>query len=130
MTVFMVLLGGAIGAPVRMWLDSLITARLGKRQLPVWSRDFLTGTYIINISGSFLLGFLTGLSLHNHVSALITAFLGIGFCGAYTTFSTWSFESVRLFEKRSYVAGVMNIIFSLGLGLLLAVFGIALGDKV
>ncbi len=128
MIILMVLIGGAIGAPIRMWTDSKVTAHIAASDYKIKSSAFPFGTYLINMSGSFLLGFLTGLSLHYRVSDALTAFLGVGFCGAYTTFSTWSFESVRLFEKGSYRVGVMNIVLSLGVGVLLAVLGIFLGE--
>ncbi len=130
MTALMVLLGGALGAPARMMLDRRITAALSGKDLAVWIKDFPFGTYFINMSGSFLLGFLTGISVKGHMPALLLAFLGLGFCGAYTTFSTWSFESVVLFKKRLYKAGFLNIFLSLILGLILAGVGIALGETI
>ena len=58
---------------------------------------------------------------------LVKAFVGTGFCGAYTTFSTWSFETVRLVEEGEYLEAFANAIGSLLLGLLAAGGGMALG---
>ncbi len=128
MMALMVILGGALGAPARMFLDKRITTALSGKSISLRSTDFPFGTYFINISGSFLLGFLTGISLKGHMPSLLLAFLGLGFCGAYTTFSTWSFESLILFEKRLYKTALLNIFLSLVMGLLLAGIGIALGE--
>jgi len=80
LTVLCVALGGMVGAPTRYLVDRLVADRV--------SSDFPLGTFLINISGSFALGLLTGLGLAGHVPTLVTALVGIGFCGAYTTFST------------------------------------------
>jgi CrcB protein len=111
--------GGFIGAPTRFLVDRLVADRV--------ETEFPLGTFIVNISGSFLLGLLTGLDLAGHMPVPLKAFLGTGFCGAYTTFSTWSYETVRLFEEGSYLEAVLNAFGSLGIGLLAAGAGIALG---
>jgi fluoride exporter len=111
--------GGLIGAPTRFLVDRLVADRV--------ERDFPLGTFLINISGSFLLGLLTGLDLAGHMPILVKAFVGTGFCGAYTTFSTWSFETVRLVEEGEYLEAFANAIGSLLLGLLAAGGGMALG---
>ena len=68
-----------------------------------WVRDrtegvFPWGTFLVNASGSLLLGFLVGLSLYDAFPETPLLVLGTGFCGAYTTFSTFTFETVRLIE--------------------------------
>jgi CrcB protein len=80
----------AAGASARYLLDGLVTERA--------AGAFHWGTFVINISGSFILGLLTGLGLHHGLPRVPRVVLGTGFCGAYTTFSTFTFQTVRLLE--------------------------------
>jgi fluoride exporter len=111
--------GGLIGAPTRFLVDRFFADRV--------ETDFPLGTFLINISGSFLLGLLTGLDLAGNMPILVKAFVGTGFCGAYTTFSTWSYETIRLLEEGDYLEAFFNAIGSLLIGLVAAGAGIALG---
>lgn len=109
---------GAIGAPVRYLVDGAV----GERTEGV----FPWGTFLVNASGSLLLGFLTGLALYHAFPKTPKVVLGTGFCGAYTTFSTFTFETVRLVEE-----GAINEAFRNALGALLtctvaAALGVAL----
>ena len=111
------LLGG-VGAALRLVADGAVRARFGAR-LP-W------GTLLINTSGSLLLGLLTGLASGPLPTAWETA-LGTGLLGGWTTFSTASYETVRLLQQRRVAAGL-----GYGLGMLVvavaaAAAGIALG---
>ena len=81
-----------MGAPARYLLDGYVQAR-ARGGLPL-------GTLVINVSGSLVLGFLTGLALYHAFPATPKTVLGTGFCGAYTTFSTFAYETVRLAEER------------------------------
>jgi len=114
-----VAVGGLIGAPSRYLLDRAITSRSAS--------DLPWGTFVINITGSFLLGLLTGLSLTGHLPAIGTALLGTGFCGAYTTFSTFTFETVRLLQNGQFLEAAGNVIASVGIGLGAAAAGLAIG---
>jgi len=114
-----VLVLGAGGAVSRYLLDAYIGSR--------FPAAFPRGTFVINITGSFLLGLVTGLVIFGHGPAWTTAILGTGFCGAYTTFSTFTFESLRLVEDGHYRRAAFNIAGSLGLGLVAAAAGLALG---
>lgn len=114
-----VALGGFVGAPSRYLVDRAISART--------QSDLPWGTAAVNISGSFLLGLASGLALAHHLSPLGMALLGTGFCGAYTTFSTFSFESVRLLEDGQVLEAAANVLASLALGLAGAAAGLALG---
>jgi len=98
-------LAGGFGAIARFTLDGLIRGRL-KAVLPL-------GTMIINVSGSLLLGFVTGLVLFHAVPSAWQLVLGTGFLGGYTTFSTASFETARLIQERQLLAALVN-----GLGML------------
>jgi len=119
LVILFVALGGLIGAPTRFVVDRFVADHTGA--------EFPFGTMAINVSGSFLLGLLTGLSLASHLPALVDDLVGTGFCGAYTTFSTWSFETVRLLEERELLEAALNALVSLVVGLLAAGAGIALG---
>ena len=112
-------IGGFVGAPARFAVDRFVADRV--------ETDFPLGTFLINISGSLLLGLLTGLDLAGHLPDVLSALLGGGFCGAFTTFSTWSFETVRLIEENELLEALLNALVSLVLGLLAAGGGIALG---
>lgn len=117
MIIFLALAGG-LGALCRFVSDGLIRTWLG--------RNFPWGTVMINASGSFLLGILTGLALHGHLSSDLKLILGTGFCGGYTTFSTASFEAARLIEERRRAAMALHIGANLGLSLIAAMCGLQL----
>jgi len=111
--------GGLVGAPSRYLLDRAITSRI--------ESDLPWGTFAINVSGSLLLGFLTGLSLAKHLPLIDKDLLGIGFCGAYTTFSTFTFETVRLLEDGRILGALGNVLVSVTVGLGVAAAGLAIG---
>jgi CrcB protein len=91
---------GAVGAVARYELDRAVADR--SRGVFPW------GTLVINVSGSLLLGVITGLALHHGLSASDKIVVGTGFCGAYTTFSTFSFETVRLVEEGALAEAFRN----------------------
>lgn len=96
-------LAGGVGSALRYLADNSLPAGLRAR--------FPWGTMIVNLSGSFLLGVITGLTLAGPWGAII----GTGLLGGYTTFSTASLESIRLLAARRYIAALLN-----GPGMLLA----------
>lgn len=108
-TLLLVALGSALGAPARYLLDRFIQSR-HRRVLP-W------GTWTINVSGSLLLGLLFGLASRSGWDAMVLAAVGTGFLGSYTTFSTLTWETVRLVEDRAYLAALANVALSLIAGL-------------
>lgn len=116
MTALYVSLAGGLGASVRFMVDSVVRAFTG--------RNFPFGTLIINVSGSFILGILTGLVLHHHASVDTKLIVGTGFCGGFTTFSTASFEAVRLIEERRMTALSIQVIGNAALALSAAALGI------
>jgi fluoride exporter len=115
-----VALAGAIGAPSRYLLDGFIQARTGG--------DLPYGTLAINVSGSLLLGFITGLVLYHALPNTPKVLLGTGFCGAFTTFSTFAFESVRLSEEGEQLRAVLNVGVSVAASLLAAALGLVLAS--
>jgi CrcB protein len=122
-TLILVGAGGFFGAVARYLVDGWVS-RLTGAGLP-W------GTLVINVSGSFALGFLFALTIDRGVlPAEIRAPLMIGFIGAYTTFSTWMLESWRLVETGDLAAAVTNLAGSVGLGLVAVVLGLAAGRLV
>ena len=104
MTVAALVIAGALGAVSRFWLDSSIKSR--------WSTTIPWGTWLINVTGSLLLGLLAGLVTYHSMPAEIQAVIGTGFCGGYTTFSTASFETVRLIEQRRIRASLLYAVAS------------------
>jgi CrcB protein len=113
MTVVLIALAGAVGAVARFVLDAVIVRRRG---------DFPWATLLINATGSLLLGVATGLVLFHTCPDSVRLVVGTGFCGGYTTFSTASFEIVRLAQRASvgralgYLAATVAL--SLGAGAL------------
>ena len=104
-TFVLLCLAGGLGATARFMLDAAIRTRV-TATLP-W------GTVIINLTGSFLLGLLTGIATAHALPDAWKLVVGTGFLGGYTTFSTASFETVRLMQERRYGAAFAN-----GLGVL------------
>ncbi|GAA4169975.1 fluoride efflux transporter CrcB [Gryllotalpicola koreensis] len=113
---------GGVGAVSRFVLDGLIRSRVTSL-VPA-------GTFVINVSGSLLLGFVTGLVLVGAEPADFRVVLGTGFLGGYTTFSTAMIETVRLLQQRRWVAAGANGVLMLLLGLGAAVLGIFLGTLI
>jgi len=111
-------LAAALGALARFLVDQAV-GRRRESGLP-W------GTWVINVSGSFVLGLVIGLSLHHGLPAQEVSLFGTGICGGYTTFSTFSVETVRLAEDGSYAEAAVNIGGSLVTGLLAAAAGLGL----
>ena len=109
---------GAVGAPLRYVVDGFVAERV--------SGAFPWGTWLINVSGSFVLGVLTGLALYHGLPRTPKLVLGTGFCGAFTTFSTFSYETVRLVEEGDVDDAVRNVAATVAAGLAAAAAGMAL----
>ncbi|WP_169949140.1 fluoride efflux transporter CrcB [Microbispora sp. H11081] len=118
MTLLLVFLGGAVGAPARYLADRLVQ-RLHDSVFP-W------GTLSVNLAGSLVLGLLLGARDDLGLPAEVVALLGTGFCGGLTTFSTFGFETVRLLEEGSVLGACLNALGSLVLGVLAAAAGFGL----
>lgn len=119
MIALLVTVGAAAGAPTRWWLDQHVRRRAGD--------GFPWGTLLINVVGSLLLGVLLGAS-SDRPDAQLVALLGTGFCGGFTTFSSFGFETVRLAEDGAYGAATGNVVLSVGIGLAAAFAGWGLGS--
>jgi fluoride exporter len=114
---------GSFGALARYGLEGLV-ARRSPGAFP-W------GTFAVNVSGSFLLGLLfTMLTEHFAVAPWLRSSLTIGFLGAYTTFSTLSFESYRLVEDGAYGVAFANALGSVGAGFATVYLGVVTGRAI
>lgn len=109
------MLGAAAGAPARWWLDQVVQSR--HRSVFPW------GTVTINTVGSLLLGGLLAAAGSGHATQNLVALVGTGFCGGFTTFSTFAYETVHLAEEGAVRAAVANVAATLALGMLAAALG-------
>ncbi len=117
MTVLLVTLGAAVGAPLRYLTDRFVQR---------WHDTvFPLGTFAVNLAGSLLLGLLTGLAAPPRAAALV----GTGFCGALTTYSTFGYETVRLVEDGARLFAAANVVLTVLAGLAAAAGGYALGAQ-
>jgi fluoride exporter len=115
MTALWVALGAAVGAPLRYLTDRAVQSRLGTA--------FPWGTFTVNVIGSFVLGVVVRWA----PDPAVVAVLGVGFCGALTTYSTFGFETFRLLENRRSTAAVANVVLSVVAGVAAAVLGFLVG---
>lgn len=112
----------AIGAMLRYATDQVVTARV----LAPRGSVFPLGTFVVNVVGSFVLGLVAGLVAHAGVPHSWEVVVGTGFAGGLTTFSTWTYETVRLLEDGALREASANIGVSLVVGLAAASAGFAL----
>jgi len=117
-TLLLVAVGAAVGAPLRYLTDRVVQAR--------HDSVFPWGTLAANAAGSLLLGFLIGLP----TPAAVAALLGTGFCGALTTYSTFSYETLRLVQDGSRFYALANVVVSVVAGLGAAACGLMLAQSV
>jgi CrcB protein len=115
-SVLWVALGAAVGAPARYLVDRAVQSR--------HDSVFPWGTLLVNVAGSLLLGFLVALPAGSAVMAVA----GIGFCGALTTYSTFSYETLRLLTDRAWLLAALNVGISLFAGLGAAYCGTVLAQ--
>jgi CrcB protein len=111
--------GAAVGAPARYLTDRAVQSR--HDSLMPW------GTLAVNVIGSLILGTLTGLAVVHDLPDAVVLGVGTGFCGALTTYSTFSYETLRLLESRAVLVALANVGVSLVAGLAAALGGYALG---
>ncbi|MFD1932307.1 MULTISPECIES: fluoride efflux transporter CrcB [Nonomuraea] len=105
----LVLVGGAVGAPLRYLTDRAVQAR--------HDTVFPWGTFAVNVVGSLILGVLAGAALSGVAGPALQLLLGTGFCGALTTYSTFSYETLRLAETGAVFFAVANVVASVVAGL-------------
>ncbi|WP_428604888.1 fluoride efflux transporter CrcB [Sedimenticola sp.] len=120
--VFTIAAGGAVGALMRFWVSNGIYGLFG--------RGFPYGTLTVNVLGSMAMGFLYILFLERmNVSPEVRGALLVGFLGAFTTFSTFSIETLNLIEQADFAKAGLNMIVSVGACLVACWFGVILGRQ-
>jgi len=118
MVTLAVAVAAGVGAVLRYVLDQVVQHRT--------SGEFPYGTLTINVSGSLLLGLLTGLSLHHGLPDTATLVVGVGLAGGYTTLSTWAWETLALAETGELLQAGLNVVGSFAIGLAAAAAGLGL----
>jgi fluoride exporter len=117
-----VAVGGALGAMLRYYLGGTLLARA--------AAPFPTATFVINVTGSFVIGlFLTLATERIHVSPHLRLAVAVGFVGAYTTFSTFEYETAKLIEDGDITRALLNVVLSFVAGLLAVWLGIFAARK-
>jgi CrcB protein len=120
--VLLVILGAVVGAPLRYLTDRAVQAR--------HDTVFPWGTFTVNIVGSVVLGLLAGAVTAVAVPHSLQVLVGIGFCGTLTTYSTFSYETLRLQEEGARLFAVANVIASVAAGLGAAFTGVAIAHAI
>lgn len=118
MQLLLVALGGALGAVTRFVLGTWISQLFGP--------DFPWGTFAVNVSGAFLIGVVLGLVSDGALSANARLFLAVGVLGGYTTFSTFSYETLELLRDGNMGLSLLNALGQLVLGLVAVYLGLVL----
>ena len=120
-----VALGGALGSVGRFWINGVVSEKIGA--------SFPWGTLVINIGGSFIIGVIGAVAspegrLDTPTRQFATQFLMIGVCGGYTTFSSFSLQTLNLVRDREWLYAGGNVLLSVVLCLLAVWLGWLLGD--
>ncbi|THA36480.1 fluoride efflux transporter CrcB [Streptomyces sp. A1277] len=116
----LVIVGAAVGAPLRYLTDRAVQSR--------HDTVFPWGTFAVNMAGCLILGLLTGAVTAGAASSHLQLLVGTGFCGALTTYSTFSYETLRLAEDGARFYAAANAVASVAVGLGAAFAGIALAE--
>jgi fluoride exporter len=115
--------GGFVGAIARFWLASYVGQRMGTR--------FPYGTFLVNVSGCFLVGFaMTILADRTNLSPTYRYLIPIGFIGGYTTFSAFEYETLRAIQGGQLTIGLLNIVLSVTVGFVMVWTGALVGKAV
>ncbi|MFJ3779238.1 fluoride efflux transporter CrcB [Streptomyces sp. NPDC090075] len=118
----LVVAGAVVGAPLRYLTDRAVQAR--------HDSVFPWGTFVVNVTGCLILGLLTGAASAGAAGPHLQLLLGTGLCGALTTYSTFSYETLRLTETGAGLYAAANVVASLVAGLGAAFAGVAIAQAV
>ncbi|HTV60672.1 MAG TPA: fluoride efflux transporter CrcB [Verrucomicrobiae bacterium] len=119
----LVAFGGALGSVLRFWAGGYVSTRMGTR--------FPYGTFVINITASFLIGFImTVLAERTNWNPNWRYLIPIGFLGGYSTFSAFEYESFRVFQDGELLIAGMNIVFSVVVGFFSVWLGVITGRTI
>jgi CrcB protein len=118
MLALLIAVAAGLGAVARYVLDQIVQHRT-RAALPY-------GTLLVNVTGSFLLGLVTGLAAHHGLPGDPTLVVGVGFAGGYTTLSTWAWETLALVEAGDLPRAAANVGLSVAAGLGAAAVGLSL----
>jgi len=118
----LVITGAAVGAPLRYLSDRAVQSR--------HDTVFPWGTFSVNVIGSLILGMVTAAVTAGAASPQVQLALGTGFCGALTTYSTFSYETLRLLEGDARFLAAANVIASIVAGLGAAFLGVAISQSI
>lgn len=118
----MVVLGAMVGAPLRYLADRAARA--------VHPSEFPWGTFAANVTGCFVLGVLTGAAAAGAASSQVMLLLGTGLCGALTTYSTFSYETLQLARAGAHRTAAANLTASVVVGFGATVAGTALAGAI
>ncbi|MEU9969396.1 fluoride efflux transporter CrcB [Streptomyces samsunensis] len=118
----LVIAGGVVGAPLRYVTDRAVQTR--------HDSVFPWGTFMVNVVGCAVLGLLTGAAQAGAASERLQLLLGTGLCGALTTYSTFSYETLRLAEEGARLFAVANVVLSLVVGVGAAFAGVGLAHAI
>ncbi|MFF4211521.1 fluoride efflux transporter CrcB [Streptomyces sp. NPDC001796] len=116
----LVVLGAVVGAPLRYLTDRAVQLK--------HDTVFPRGTLVVNVTGCLILGLLTGAAAAGHASPHLQLLLGTGLCGALTTYSTFSYETLRLTETGAGFYAAANVVASVTAGLGAAFAGVSLAQ--
>jgi fluoride exporter len=122
MMLWLIILGAALGAPLRYLTDQAIRAHYGAA--------FPWGTLTVNVVGSLILGVVAGATLAGVAPQSVQLLIGIGLCGTLTTYSTFSYETLRLLEEGSLFYPLANVVISVSAGVGAAFIGVAVGQAI
>jgi fluoride exporter len=115
--------GGAIGSMLRFWAGGYVSGRMGTR--------FPYGTFVVNITASFLIGFImTVLAERAHLSPSWRYLLVIGFLGGYSTFSSFEYETFQVIQDGELLIAAMNVAFSVIIGFIAVWIGAITGKAI
>ena len=127
LTYLWIALGGALGSVARFWCNGLVSDKIGA--------TFPWGTIAVNVAGSFIIGFLGAIAapegrLNPQARAFTTQFFMIGICGGYTTFSSFSLQTLNLLRDGEWLYAGGNVLLSVVLCMVAVWLGWLLGSTI